>query len=91
MKVFVGFGYNDQDHWIEEQVFPILRGMGFSVVDGKRILFENDDSLFHELRKGNPSVKLVREQIAMSMVSDEIHEDVNEVISKLISLTSPAT
>jgi hypothetical protein len=35
MKVFVGFGYNDRDHWIEEQVFPILRGMGFAVVDGK--------------------------------------------------------
>jgi|SRR5215813_1078806 len=35
MKVFVGFGYNDRDQWIEEQVFPILRGMGFTVVDGK--------------------------------------------------------
>jgi hypothetical protein len=35
MKVFVGFGYNDRDHWIEEQVFPILRGMGFTVVHGK--------------------------------------------------------
>ncbi len=35
MKVFVGFGYNDRDRWIEEQVFPILRGMGFTVVDGK--------------------------------------------------------
>ena len=35
MKVFVGFGYNDRDYWIEEQVFPILRGMGFTVVDGK--------------------------------------------------------
>ena len=35
MKVFVGFGYNERDHWIEEQVFPILRGMGFTVVDGK--------------------------------------------------------
>lgn len=35
MKVFVGFGYNDRDSWIEEQVFPILRGMGFGVVDGK--------------------------------------------------------
>lgn|SRR5512134_2896320 len=35
MKVFVGFGYNQRDHWIEEQVFPILRGMGFAVVDGK--------------------------------------------------------
>lgn len=35
MKVFVGFGYNDRDRWIEDQVFPILRGMGFTVVDGK--------------------------------------------------------
>ena len=35
MKVFVGFGYNDRDRWIEEQVFPVLRGMEFSVVDGK--------------------------------------------------------
>jgi hypothetical protein len=35
MKVFVGFGYNDRDNWIEGQVFPILRGMGFTVVDGK--------------------------------------------------------
>jgi len=35
MKVFVGFGYNDRDSWIEKQVFPILSGMGFTVVDGK--------------------------------------------------------
>jgi hypothetical protein len=35
MKVFVGFGYNDRDSWIEKHVFPILSGMGFTVVDGK--------------------------------------------------------
>jgi hypothetical protein len=35
MKVFVGFGYNDRDKWIEEQVFPILRAMAFVVVHGK--------------------------------------------------------
>ena len=35
MKVFVGYGYNDRDSWIEKQVFPILRGLGFTVVDGK--------------------------------------------------------
>jgi hypothetical protein len=35
MKVFVGFGYNEQDQWIEERVFPVLQGMGFTVVDGK--------------------------------------------------------
>lgn len=35
MKVFVGFGYNERDQWIEAQVFPILLAMGFSVVDGR--------------------------------------------------------
>lgn len=60
----------------------------FSVVDGKRILFENDDALFHQLRNGSPSVKLVREQVAMSMVVDEIHEDVHQFIGKLVALTT---
>jgi hypothetical protein len=35
MRIFVGFGYNDRDQWIEGQVFPILRAMGFAVLDGK--------------------------------------------------------
>ena len=35
MTIFVGFGYNDRDGWIERQVFPILRCIGFNVVDGK--------------------------------------------------------
>lgn len=37
MRIFVGFGYNDRDRWIEVQVFPILRCMGFTVVDGKEM------------------------------------------------------
>lgn len=35
MRVFVGFGYNERDKWIEEQVFPVLQGMGFTVLNGK--------------------------------------------------------
>lgn len=58
----------------------------FSVVDGKRILFEDNDSLFHQLRKGSTSVKLIREQVAISMVAEEIHEDVHHFIGKLIAL-----
>lgn len=58
----------------------------FSVVDGKRILFENDDSLFQQLRNGSPSVKLVRERVAMSMVADEIHDDVYQFIGKLVAM-----
>lgn len=58
----------------------------FGVVDGKRILFENDDSLFQQLRNGLPSLTLNREQVAMSMVADELHEDVHHFFGRLISL-----
>jgi hypothetical protein len=57
-----------------------------SGADGKRILFENDDALFHQFRNGPPLVKPVREQVFMSMVSDEIHEGVHQFISKLLAL-----
>ena len=48
----------------------------FGVVDGKNILFEKNDSLFHQLRKCSPSVELIPEMVAMNMSADEIHEDV---------------
>src|SRR5262245_42421251 len=35
MIIFVGYGYNERDQWIAEQVCPILRSIGFTVVDGK--------------------------------------------------------
>jgi hypothetical protein len=59
----------------------------FTVVNGKRILFEDDNSLFHQLRNGSPSVELIREQIAVNMTADEIHEDVHQFMAKLVSLT----
>jgi len=59
----------------------------FRVVDGKRILFEDDDSLFQQFRNGEPSVQLIRERVAMSMTADEIHEDVHQFIGKLMALT----
>lgn len=59
----------------------------FSVVDGKRLLFEYDNSLFHQLRKGNPSLQLLREQVALSMTPDEIHDDVHRFMKKLLAVT----
>jgi predicted ATPase len=60
----------------------------FSVVDGKRILFENNDSLFHQLRNDSLPLTLLREQIAMNMSADEIHEDVHQFMGKLIAMTA---
>ena len=59
----------------------------FSVVNGKRILFESRDGLFHKLRSGAMPVTLLREEIALGMTSDEIHEDVHEFIAKLRAMT----
>jgi hypothetical protein len=58
----------------------------FSVVDGKRILFENDDALFHRLQKGTPHLQLIRENVAINMMPDEIHEDVHQFMRKLAAL-----
>jgi hypothetical protein len=58
----------------------------FEVLDGKRILFENDDSLFHQLRNGDPSVQVLREEVALNMLPDEIHQDVYDLIKKVVSL-----
>jgi hypothetical protein len=62
----------------------------FKEVDGKRILFENDASLFHALRNGNPSVEVLRERVAAVMTADEIHEDVHQFFGKLIAMVRPA-
>lgn len=58
----------------------------FKDVDGKRLLFEDDNSLFHILRNNEPSVALIRESIAVNMIADEIHEDVHAFFEKLEKL-----
>ena len=53
------------------------------MVDGKRLLFEDNDALFQRLKKGIPSVSLIREHVALSMIPDEIHDDVHRFFGKL--------
>ena len=37
MRLFVGYGYNARDQWIEDDVFPILRALGFEILHGKNM------------------------------------------------------
>ena len=55
----------------------------FQVVDGKRLLFEDRQSLFHKLRGLDPPVELIRESVAGGMTAEEIHEDVHALVAKL--------
>jgi hypothetical protein len=63
----------------------------FKVVDGKRLLFENQTALFHTLRGGNPAVGVLRERVAAVMKAEEIHEDVHQFFSKLVGTVNAST
>jgi hypothetical protein len=60
----------------------------FRVVDGKKLLFEDTDSLFHRLRNLDPPVGLIRESVAGGMTTEEIHEDVHALFAKIHGIVS---
>ena len=62
----------------------------FSVVNGKKILFQDPVGLFQLLRAADPAVTLIREAVALSMTDDEIHEDVHEFVAKVRAMTQHA-
>lgn len=35
MRIFIGYGYNAQDRWIEEYVFPLVGAFGCEILHGK--------------------------------------------------------
>jgi hypothetical protein len=64
----------------------------FQLVNGKKLLFENPDSLFQRLKsyelpiQSTSALELTREIVAASMIADEIHEDVHQLFNKLSQL-----
>lgn len=63
----------------------------FKEVNGKRILFENNTSLFQKLRNNQPSIVLPREDVASFMKENEIHEDVHFLMNKIHTLATSST
>ncbi len=63
----------------------------FQEVDGKRILFKNDASLFHTLRNSDPSVEVLRDRVAAVMTADEIHDDIHQFFGKLMAIVQSPT
>lgn len=60
----------------------------FQAVNGKKILFENQDSLFQRLKSCQLPIQsvpivLTREIVAANMNPDEIHEDVHQFFARL--------
>jgi energy-coupling factor transporter ATP-binding protein EcfA2 len=56
----------------------------FQIVDGKKILFENSDSLFNQIKtKSDNQVIISRTKVASAMNSDELHEDIEGFFNNL--------
>ncbi len=55
----------------------------FSVLDGKKLLFENQDSLFSKIKNLPEGFKLNRLKVASAMKAHEIHEDVEHFFENL--------
>jgi hypothetical protein len=56
MKIFVGYGYNDRDKWIEDLVFPLMRAFGAEPISGKEIPGQKLDEGIKELIRKSDAV-----------------------------------
>jgi energy-coupling factor transporter ATP-binding protein EcfA2 len=54
----------------------------FQNVNGKKLLFENSDSLFQKINT-NFNITIPREDVAAAMLKDEIHQDVLGLFAKM--------
>lgn len=64
-----------------------VRANIFEIVDGKKILFEMNDSLFQLILK-KFQMKINREAVSFAMLTGEIHHDIKQFFNKLKILAS---
>jgi hypothetical protein len=70
------------------QTWRTVSARVFRDVDGKKLLYEDSNSLFARLRKGDPSVDVLKEAVAGSMHTEDIHEDVHGLFSRLAEIAA---
>jgi predicted ATPase len=83
------------DSFFEEQNLTLPKGSNwnnvkadiFSVLDGKKLLFENQYSLFQRIKEvDNADFKINRSSVASAMTIDELHEDVISFFDNLTTI-----
>jgi hypothetical protein len=67
MKIFVGYGYNTRDAWIEDLVFRLIRAFGDEPTHGKETYGANLDAAVYDEIQGSDALigfRTRREQVA---------------------------
>lgn len=66
-----------------------LKAQIFSIIDGKKLLFENQDSLFNQIKSiGDKKLRINRSSVASVMLPIEIHEHVDQFFDNLTIIAS---
>ena len=56
MKIFVGYGYNERDKWVEDLVFTLMRAFDAEPISGKEIPGQKLDEGIKELIRKSDAV-----------------------------------
>jgi hypothetical protein len=61
----------------------------FKIIDGKKLLFEDQDSLFNQIKSiGDKALKINRSSVASAMLPTEIHEDIVQFFDNLVIIAN---
>ncbi|MDR3246912.1 MAG: AAA family ATPase [Prevotellaceae bacterium] len=64
-----------------------VKAQVFSIIDGKKLLFENKDSLFEQIKNVDDlKLKINRSMVASAMTQEEIHNDIDVFFNNLATI-----
>jgi len=88
VEVITHFFKSENLNLPEAETWQSVKANIFKVFDGKKLLFDAEDSLFHRLRTCEKPVILPRETIAAAMEKEDIHQDVHDFFATIQKIVS---
>ena len=90
MKIFVAYGYNDRDRWVEDLVFPIIRAFGAEVVTGEDLQGEQiTEGVIEKIRNSDALIAFTTRRDQLANGQWITHRWVTDEISQAISFKLP--
>jgi hypothetical protein len=90
MKIFVAYGYNDRDRWVETLVFPIIRAFGDEVVTGEELQGEQiTDAVRRKIQGSDALVAFVTRREEIGPGRWTTHRWVTDELAHALALGRP--
>ncbi len=92
MKVFIGFGYNDNDKWIQQLVIPMVEALGCEVVTGEEMQGEKlSDGVLEKIEEADVCIGLLTKRGTQANVDGSFptHRWVIEELTAALSKNKP--